>query len=57
MSDKVKKLVRELQALGEGSVSYQTCLNFFREHGFEEAKARVLEKKKNKLVGALGGRR
>lgn len=57
MSDKVKKKVRELQALGEGAISYQACFNLFRACGFEEAKRRVLEMKKNALPGALGGRR
>jgi hypothetical protein len=57
MSDKKKKRARELQALGEGVISYQACLNLFLEHGFEEAKVRVLEMKKNTSPGALGGRR
>ena len=58
MSDKVKKRVRELQAIGEGAISYQACLNLFLACGFEEAKARVLElKKKNESTGAMGGRR
>lgn len=40
-SRKTKKLVRELQALGGGAVSYTACLRLFEERGFDAAKKQV----------------
>ena len=58
--DKVKKHSRELQRLGKDMVSYQTCRNWFVQHGFEEAKKRVLEavaRAEQKLAGLKRGSR
>lgn len=59
MADKEKMRIRSLQAEfeivananGTQPPSYQTCLNLFREHGYDEAK-RLLAEKTKKNGGA-----
>jgi hypothetical protein len=56
MAAKAKAKIRSLQAEfeivahanGTQPPSYQTCLNLFREHGYDEAKRLLAEKTKKK---------
>ena len=41
MSDKVKKLARELQRLGGGAVTYSTCRRMLLASGYDEARKQI----------------